>query len=78
MASNQLIFAGLKPFLSHTEKLFIVSFYRQFSTNINQIKIITSFVSMGFWLLGASKNNSYLNFFYFNNRGNLFVIRCDK
>ena len=36
---NRLISAGLEPVLSHTEKSFIVSYYRQFSTN-NKMKII--------------------------------------
>ena len=43
---NQLIFAGLEPVSSHTEKSCIVSHYRQLSTN-NRIKNhrnITSFV----------------------------------
>ena len=31
---NRLISDGLKPVLSHTEKLCIASYYRQFSTNI--------------------------------------------
>ena len=36
---NRLISAGLEVVLSHTEKLCIASYYRQFSTNI-KIKII--------------------------------------
>ena len=31
---NRLIFTGLEPFLSHTEKSSIASYYVQFSTNI--------------------------------------------
>ena len=36
---NRLISAGLEPVQSHTEKSYIKSYYRQFSTNI-KIKII--------------------------------------
>ena len=36
---NRLIFAGLEPVLSHTEKLCIASYYREFSTFIEIILI---------------------------------------
>ena len=36
---NRLIFAGLEPFLIHTEKACIASYYRQFSMN-DKIKIL--------------------------------------
>ena len=39
---NRLKSAGLEPILSHTEKSCIVSYYKQFSTNI-KIKLIQVF-----------------------------------
>ena len=46
---NRLISAGQEPVLSHTEKLCISSYYKQFSTNvkIKTIKLIP--VLFAFW-----------------------------
>ena len=47
--SNVMSTMASKPVLSYTKKTFIVSYYRQFSTNIEMkfIKINNSFVSLG-------------------------------
>ena len=65
---NELISAGLEPFLSHTEKLKIASYYRIFFTNI-KIKIR---------LLGPEKTGFNLTIFHFDIRGKVAIIHCDK
>ena len=73
---NRLIFAELEPVLSHTEKSFIASYDRQFSTinKINQ-KIKTSFVNLfkyflisaeSFLLYDAIKKTILKSFFLFS------------
>ena len=63
---NRLKSPGLEPVLSHTDKSYIASYYRQFFTNI-KIKIIKSIQSA-----------PRLINFHFNIGGNLNIIRCAK
>ena len=55
---NWLLSAGLEPVLSHTEKSYIASYYRQSSKNIKiSHKSITGFVSLWLRPLGANKTS---------------------
>ena len=73
---NPLVSAGLESVLSHTEKSCIASYYRQFSMiiKIKKFKINTNFVIPG--LRPLTKLN--LIILYFDIRGKLSIIRCDK
>ena len=74
---NRLLSTGLEPVLSQTEKSFVASNQRQFSTNIKIkiIKLIPVFLARAF---GAKKTGFNLIIFHFDIRGKLFIIRCDK
>ncbi len=73
-----LLFGGLEPILSHTEKSCITSYYKQFSTNI-KIKIIRLIpVLSGRVSRRDNKAVFNLKILHFNIRGKLSIIRCDK
>ena len=76
---NRLMSAGLEPVFSHTEKSCIALYYRQFFTNIKMkiIKLIPVCCS-GFCPLEPNKTCLSILFFYFDIRGKLSNIRCDK
>ena len=64
--------------LNHTDNSCTGSHYRQFSTNVKNLKINTSFYSPSLRLLGANKNGFNLIILHFIIRGKLYIIRCDK
>ena len=68
MVSKPIKSAGLEQVHSKIEKSYTVSNYRQFSTNIKNYKINTSFVSPGLWPFGSDNDAiniySYYYFFY--------------
>ena len=70
---NRLISAGKEPVISHTEPKF---YCRQFSTNI-QMKFKPVLLTMAYVLTGL-KTGFNLIIFYFNIRGKLSKIQCDK
>ena len=73
---NLSLSAGLDPVLSHTEKLCIASYYRQFSMNIKvkMIKSILCFFSLDLRSLGLVLIFSSYN--YASRK--LSIIRCNK
>ncbi len=73
--SNQLISTGLEPVLSHTEKSYIASYYKQFPTHIKikNIKSISVLLAraLGPSGLGAIITGFHLVIFHFNIHGTL-------
>ena len=64
IVEESLMTAGLEPVLSHTEKSCIASYYRKFSTNINENhKTETRFVTSGLGHSGP-KQCIYIKFFH--------------
>ena len=63
---NRLIYAGLEPVLSNTEKSFITSYYRQISTiiKIKILKLITVLLVCPFVPSGLIKLGSYLRILF--------------
>ena len=75
---NLLISAGLKPVLSLTEKSCTASYYRQFSTNIINYKINTSFFLSESSAPWGNKTGFIPITYRFKIRGKLSIVRCDK
>ncbi len=71
LRSRLLPVAGQEQVLSNSEKSCIASYYRQFSTTNIKISII---------IFGPSRRTKLvlLIIFIFDNRGKLFIIRCNK